>query len=355
MTVRTAKPRTPLSQAVPLNEYRFEGSHERAFNAQGELSGYTKKEMFEKQRQLMAASQQGQIADPEKIELSRQLVAAMRNDPETHRLVGERLTDAIYMTRNRQGFMRQFMARQDVQMGTIPRFKVYEKNVTAVSVTSPTKVAPQIVRDRFIFSPEFQLITRPFITTNDLNQTPGDVLAEKHIEALEGIMVKEDRLWAFAADQMVGLDNDLQIISGQMTPFAFASARTQLTGWGMSAARAIFAADLWEDIIGVESFYVAIEPVTRYELMQRGILGHLYGTEILTDGFRHREHKVLNRGEFYIVSDPENHGAYMDRDGITSKPIDISTEQIPGRGWVMEQSMAMAIGNSRSVVKGIRV
>ena len=43
-----------------------------------------------------------------------------------------------------------------------------------------------------------------------------------------------------------------------------------------------------------------------------------------------------------------------DRDGIQSQPTDISVEKIPGRGWVMYESMAMCIANSRSVAMGVR-
>jgi hypothetical protein len=64
---------------------------------------------------------------------------------------------------------------------------------------------------------------------------------------------------------------------------------------------------------------------------------------------------VLNQGEFYVISDTLNHGAYSDRGGLQSQPTDISIERIPGKGWVLFESLAVSVANSRSVAKGIRI
>jgi hypothetical protein len=89
-------------------------------------------------------------------------------------------------------------------------------------------------------------------------------------------------------------------------------------------------------------------------LLLTGELGTMYGMTVTSDAYRHAEHKVLGQGEFYIISDALNHGAYADRGGLQSTPIDISSEKIPGRGFVIHESLAVAIANSRSIAKGIR-
>jgi hypothetical protein len=94
--------------------------------------------------------------------------------------------------------------------------------------------------------------------------------------------------------------------------------------------------------------------VSQYELLLTGQMGVIYGMSIYSDAYRHPEHKVLDRGESWIVGDPINHGVYTDRGGVTSQPIDITTEKVPGRGWVFSELMSMVIANSRSVARAIR-
>lgn len=265
------------------------------------------------------------------------------------------MAESLYLTANRQGFMRKYLTKINVEQGSIPRFPLRNKNVTAVYSTSPTKIQSQITRDRWLTPPELQVVTRPFIPMNEINQSAGDVLQEKYVEATEAIMVGEDRLWYNQVNQIVGIDNPLSIISGQLTPYAFAQVMTNVTRWGLKAPHVLIATDIYQDIIGNSDFFQAIDPVARHELLLTGELGVLYGCTITSDAYRHPEHKVLNQGEFYVISDALNHGAYSDRGGLQSQPTDISIERIPGKGWVLFESLAVSVSNSRSVAKGLRV
>ena len=187
------------------------------------------------------------------------------------------------------------------------------------------------------------------------NQSSGDVLQEKFLEATEATMVAEDRLWYNQVQALVGVDNTLSIISGQLTPYNLMTVVSQVTRWGLKNAHLLTASDLWQDIIGNSDFHQAIDPVARHELLLTGELGVMYGMTITSDAYRHPQHKVLGQGEFYVISDALNHGAYSDRGGLTSTPTDISVERIPGRGYVIHESLAVCVANSRSVAKGIRV
>jgi hypothetical protein len=265
------------------------------------------------------------------------------------------MADSLYQTCNRQGFARKYLTKITVEQGSIPRFPVRLKNVTASYSTSPTQIQSQITLDKWLTPPELQLVSRPYIPLNDLNQSAGDVLQEKYVEATEAIMVTEDRLWYNLVNAQVGLDNPLQIISGQLTPYTFMQLQVALTRWGLKAPHVLIATDLYQDIVGNTEFYTAIDPVARHELLLTGELGVLYGCTITSDAYRFPEHKVLNQGELFVISDALNHGAYSDRGGLQSQPIDIAVERVPGRGWVLYESLAMAVANSTSVSKGIRV
>jgi hypothetical protein len=341
-------------QPTLATEFKLAGSNERMVGANGELNASSKKDLFEQQRKFLQANAQGNMLaiTPE---VSKELVQAAFNDKEAHRVLGEKISDALYITANRQGFMRKYLAKVDVQQGAIPRFPLRNKNVTAVWSTSPTKIESQITRDRWFTPPELAIVARPFIPQVELNQSAGDVLQEKFIEATEATMVAEDRLWYNQVQAMVGVDNNMTIISGQLTPYSLMTVSTQVTRWGLKGAHLLVASDLWQDIVGNSDFFTAIDPVARHELLLTGELGVMYGMTITSDAFRHPEHKVLGQGEFYVISDALNHGAYSDRGGLISTPTDISVERMPGRGFVLHESIAISVANSRSVAKGIRL
>ncbi len=345
-------------QPVLATELKFAGSNEFAIgqfgSGKGELNASSKKDLFAQQQRFLSAAAQGSMLSIDAA-TSRELVQAAFNDKEAHRILGEKISEALYVTANRQGFMRKYLAKIDVQQGSIPRFPLRNKNVTAVWSTSPTKIESQIVRDKWFTPPELSIIARPFIPQVELNQSSGDVLQEKYIEAVEATMVAEDRLWYNQVQSVVGVDNNLSIVSGQLTPYSLMTVVTQVTRWGLKAAHLLLASDLWQDVVGNTDFQNAIDPVARHELLLTGELGTMYGQTITTDAYRHPEHKVMGRGEFYVISDALNHGAYSDRGGLQSVPTDISVEKIPGRGYVVHESIAVSVANSRSVAKGLRL
>jgi hypothetical protein len=338
---------------VLATELKLSGSNELAVGRNGELNASNKRDLLNQQQKFLQAASEGRMLQIDS-KTDRELVQAAFNDKESHRVLGEKISDALYITANRQGFMRKYLSRVDVQQGSIPRFPMRTKNVTSVWSTSPTKVASQITRDKWFTPPEFQVVARPFIPQNELNQSSGDVLQEKYIEAVEATMVAEDRMWYNQVNSLVGVDNNLTLVSGQLTPFTLMTVVTNVTRWGLKGAHLLMAADLWQDVVGNADFFNAIDPVARHELLLTGELGTMYGMTVTSDAYRHPEHKVIGQGEFYVISDAINHGAYSDRGGLLSTPIDISTEQIPGRGFVVHESLAVSVANSRSVAKGIR-
>jgi hypothetical protein len=154
---------------------------------------------------------------------------------------------------------------------------------------------------------------------------------------------------------LVGIDNNLSIIPGQLTPYSLMQVRNNVTRWGLKAPHVLIASDIYQDIVGNQDFFTAIDPVARHELLLTGELGVMYGMTITSDAYRHPEHKVLSQGEIFVISEALNHGAYSDRGGINSAPIDIVNEKVPGKGWVIHEEIAISVANSRSVAKAVRV
>lgn len=339
----------------------------KAVGANGEINASDKRDLLEQQMRFLRASASGKVTSDgsyltnevlaSKAKESKEQLQAMFAESKegAQKILGERIADALYVTANRSGFMRRYLAKQTVEQGSIPRFPVRQKNVVAVTATGPTKVRTQIMLDNWYTPPELQIIARPYVTENELNQSAGDVLAEKYNEAVEALMVTEDRMWYNQIQALSNVDNEQMVIPGQLTPFTLAQVMSKVLRWGLKPAHVLMATDLYQDIIGNQEFYSAIDPVARHELLLTGQLATMYGMTITSDAYRFPEHKVIGQGEFYVISDEINHGAYSDRGGIISTPTDITTERVAGRGWVLQETIAMCVANARSVAKGIRV
>lgn len=347
--------------AVVASDFRLSGSNELAVGSNGEVNASSKKDLLSRSIQLMQASSLGQVMTASSaqerqrvVATNRELIQAAFDNPQAHRVLGEKMAEQLYMTSNRKGYARRLLNRIELKQGDIPRFPVRKKNVTAMLATGQVAIHTQIATDKWLTPPELIIGTRVFVPQIDINQSSSDVLEEKYIEGLEATMVAEDRLHYNLCKATIGIDNNLAAISGTLSPLSFMNVRQNVQKWGLKPMYCVMASDLFVDIVGDASFIQAIEPVARHELVMTGELGVLYGMTLISEDYRHPEHKVLSQGEFMIVSDPSFHGAYSDRGGIDSQPIDTINERIVGRGWLIQESMAMAVANTRSVAFGIR-
>lgn len=347
--------------AQVASDFRFRPDESRAIGGNGEINASSRKDLISRSLDLMRASANKEVVTASEMETrtqiqatNRQLIQAAFDDPVAHRVLGERMTEQMYMTANRKGYARRLLNRVELKQGDIPRFPVRKKNVTAMIATGPVAINTQLATDKWLTPPELTIGTRVFVPQTEINQSNSDVLEEKYVEGLEATMVAEDRLHYNLCKQTVNVDNSLVVIGGTLSPLTFMNVRQQVQRWGMKPMYCVMASDLFVDIVGDASFIQAIEPVARHELVMTGELGVLYGMTLISEDYRHPEHKVLSQGEFIIYSDPAFHGAYSDRGGIDSQPIDTLNERIVGRGWLITESIAMAVANTRSVVFGIR-
>ncbi len=348
--------RTP----VVASEMRLPGSAERVVGLNGEINAGNRAELLRvvaKMMEMAASSEiitEDEAVKREKIaKLQTQLVRASFQNPDAHRELGQIMADDLYITSNRDGFARRFTIKQSLEQGQIPRVKMRTKAVTAVVASSPSRIETQITSDLLFHAPEFDLVARPFVTKREIDQSVSDVVDEKYVEGLESLMVAEDRIWKAAADRTVNLDNPLTNVVGTLTPASVMATKNYVTRFGIPARHLLLANDIWNDIAGDATYWAAvIDQVSKHEVLLTGQLGTMYGMNIISDAFRHQQHKVLDQGQFYVIGDAINHGAMTDRGGVESTPTDINTERTPGRGWVLVETMSLVIANSRSVAVG---
>lgn len=336
-------------------------SREKLVGYNGEINASSRKDLANIVASLMEYANNHEIlteedaASKEKLaSLHREMLLAAFESKEHLQTLGETLADELYVASNRNGFCRRFLVRQELEQGKIPVVRMRMKNVVATVASSPSKVETTLVRDNNFYPPEFYITARPYVEKRDIERSNTDILEEKYIEALEAIMVQEDRIWKKMAEATVNVSNPHTNIVGQLTPTSLANFRNVVTAWGIPVKFWLIANDLWSDIIGNNEFMTAIDQVTKHDLLLTGVLGTLLGMTIISDAFRHPQHKVLERGEMYVISDPINHGQYTDRNGIDVQPIDGTHENIPGRGWFLTETISLVIANTRSVARGRR-
>jgi len=330
---------------ILATELKFGKSKERVVASNGELNASSKADLVNQISKLIAiaSSNGGQeivteaqaVERQEMTKLHKEMVHAAFNSAEAHRELGEVLADELYQAANREGFMRRFLSRQDLSQGQFPTVRMRMKNVVATVAGAPSMVTHQLIRDNLYTPPEFYITTRPFVEQREIVQSQGDVLEEKYIEGLEAIMVGEDRTWYMMANSTVSIANNLTTVVGTLSPTSLANVRNQVTRWNIPAANLLIANDLWSDIVGDTGFSGVIDPVSKHELLLSGQLGIILGMNVISDAFRHPQHKVVSQGEFFVIGDAINHGQYTDRGGVDSSPTDGALEKNP-RSWLVD-------------------
>lgn len=364
MSFKLSTPGGRQTPVVAATDYRLPGRQERLVGRDGHINASSKQEaartiaaMIDEiySKQNVNLQTEANLTDAEEFAKRRSMVTAAFEDSKEHETLGAILTDEINYAANKQGIARKLLKRQELQQGQYPQALMPFQNVMAVVATGPVKNQTQLVRNKRFWPPEFYIMTRPYIEQREIDQTNTDILQEKYLEALEGTMVQEDRTWRAMALQTVGIVNPATDIVGDLSPAGLAQVRTQLVSQRIGATNLVMAADLWNDIIGAQGFTQGLEPVTRHEIVLTGEIARLFGMTITTDAFRHPYHYVLQKGEFWVVSDPDYHGQFTDRGGVVAEPIGISTENVPGRGWAMFETVSMLIANAGSIAYGRRI
>jgi len=345
---------------TPISEVKRGGSALLGNN--GEFNAHNKKELLDVLSGVIDLANQGNkvVTDSDAVQREkaavahREMLTAAFDSKEELTALGNVMAEELTQTANRDGFMRRFLKYQNLEQGQIPTTRLMTKNVTASIATGPVQTNTQFVRDHEFFPAEWYINARPFVEQKDIMRATGDVLEEKYVDALEAIMVQEDRTWKRMTDDLVGLDNPHTNISGALTPSTFAALVNYVHRWGVHATTALVASDIWQDIVGLEAWSTTIDPVSQHELLLTGQLGTIHGMAMLSDHFRHPQHKVLNSGDIYIIGTPEQHGQYTDRGGVESQPVDMVQERTPGRGWHLSELMSMIVVNSRSIARAKR-
>lgn len=358
-----------LRDGRPLEDLRLGKGRELALSSStGEINANSKADLLQQIGALMQAHASGEIVPQSQAQSSVQMRAEAASERReilreamadtTGQLwsaLGANLAQQIDEQADREGFVRKLMVGNTLSQGQVQRVPMPAHDTLAIVATSAASTGYQTVRQRVFTPEEFEIQANVRVENLDIQQVNGDLLDHAYNDGLQAIMVGEDRLWKKAADMTVGQRNELELIAGELTTKNLGRLRQAVARWNLPATHVLLSNDYWADVIGSNDFATFLDPITKYDLVLNGQLGTLVGMDIITDAFRQPNQKVLNRGEIYVVADPQNHGAYSTRGGIQSTPTSGADHGNSTRGWFMTEPFSLALANVRSVAKGKRV
>lgn len=330
----------------------------------GEINAYDKQDALRSIQNLMNLAATGQVVEASTLpteqkqkegELRRSIMIEALESDSAWASLGSSLAEEINEQAERDSFLRRICQGQTLRQGDIPRVPM-EQNITeAIVATSETSMGYQRLTAKVFNPTEFEIKANVRVAQLDLDQVSGDLLDKAYNDGLNGIMVKEDRMWKDAADKSVGMVNPVTYINGTLTPMYLSQLRTQVTGWSLPCSTVIISNDYWNDINGSPEWATMLDPITQHDLVLHGQIATLQGMTIITDGYRAPNLQVLGDGEIYAVADAQYHGSYSTRGGIKSTPTSGANDGDTSKGWLMHETFSFVLGNLRSVAKGMRI
>ena len=343
---------------------KVEAAGGRLTNDAGDINAYDLKDLSQKINAIHAMVQSGEIGQGEggedtgaKLQAQKErhgeLLSAFSSGDDRMKVMGEVFAEDVWETLNRQGFTSQLVARKDVVDGTDNRIRLRRKDITAFQVVNDGEGIAQVVEQAYIYPQDYYLQCQVLIEERDLAQAGPEFLDEKFQDALEAIMVRQDRILRSLFLSTAGVFN-APVSFATFNPQTLTALRTQVASNGIPAAHMLFSFDIWDDMIADTAFTSWWEPVHKYQLIMEGRLGSLLNMKLITDGFRYQTLKVLEPGEVFVLGTPVALGQRGVRREIQSTEINHHPLGAPRRGFYLMGIESLHV-QDRPVAIGTRV
>lgn len=323
----------------------------------GDINASSKKDLMKLQASVLT----GNASKEEKVELKASFDAAIKAGAKSEDSVkfGAAFASTLAEQIDRDGFMRSIFVEAPTVEGSPITLNIKQKTSIAVITTGSGVIRSQLIQDKFLYPSEFIIGYSATMQKVDLHRTTGDRIQNLYDEALEAIMVREDRTAKSMLDRVIADSaGEVDITAAEVTPKDFGTGITHISEYGGAPAMSLMSYTVMNDILTGTSFANFFNPIANMEIVKTGRLGELFGTMVMTDAARAGNLKVLNPGECYILNRADLLGAYTDRAGIESSEINGITNPAGGfssvRGWNLEEIMSMSVFNDKGVYKLIK-
>lgn len=354
----------PVVLAAAIEEASGGQGRERIVGANGEINAGSRREMLSRYIEIAQLVESGRlsevIASPEersrKQALRREKFEAAWNDPTGRKWaeLGAEMAADISSRVQRMAFGRRLLVQQPTTLGGIVRIRVPENNVRAVTTIDATQVGYQLIRGKYVFPTEVNIVANPRVSNNEVNQGGTNVLDDLYSDMQQAILVGEDRLVMKSVNLAAGMYNSMVYYTGQVTPTVFATLQEAVNGWGYQVGNMLVSMDLMKDINTGSAFTGWLDPVSKLEVVLTGRLGTALGMTVSTDGYRDPNLRVLDPGSVVVLAPPENLGAYTDRGPVVAEPR-TNDKDFPGRGFFAYEQVSFTVANGRAVSVAKRI
>lgn len=151
------------------------------------------------------------------------------------------------------------------------------------------------------------------IQKDDINSAanPRSILENAYVDLYEQLYANEDRiLLRHMRDNMLA-ENHLRETGGNYSGKLHMQLRECVSRYQMHMHSIGASTSVYTSIIASKEMIGYFDPNTRDEALMRGELGTLLGSNVLSDAFRHPQHRIFNDGDVWAFANPMELGQYF--------------------------------------------
>lgn len=275
--------------------------------------------------------------------------------PDGKLALGQSMANPIRRNLDYMGVGRKALVVDPLPQGVLPR---YEKDidVSAIVLSSNGSVPESMVRGDSILVPEFDIVANPTVKIAEVRRRRFNIIERAQQKARQEIQAQEDKnIFAAldaASDFTSGMgENTRQAfnngVGGTMEMPDLLAMSKQVDRWDLVTAKYFMHISQFNDIRGWSwragggnNQYGGFDPVTSREVLQTGLFGSIWGSDIIVT-------KLCPDGVMYACAEPEFVGVFPVRQDIEVLPAD-EPKQLK-LGWVISETVGVTVVNPRGV------
>lgn len=319
------------------------------FNAQGDMNAYDRTDAINnliKYASVLASGQEAVNAPATTQKYSddqrEALLQKALSTPSGKIALGQAMANPIRKRLDYQGVGRKALKIDPLPQGALP---VYDKDimVEAVVVSSNGGAIESRIQGDRVQVPEFEIVANPTVRIAEVKRRRFNVIDRAQQKARQMIQAQEDANIFAALDTASGIENTPVRLSNPITKLDLLSLKKEVDKWDLVTTKYFMHIEQFTDILNWS--YDEFDPVTRREILQTGLYGHIWGADIIVS-------RVVPKGTIYALADPEFVGVMPIRQDIEVMPAD--EPKLLKLGWVVSEILGISIVNPRAVAGGVQ-
>ena len=256
----------------------------------------------------------------------------------------------------REGLLRRLLKHKPLGEDEVFRVEMPKQSIRGqiIATKASVEIQHQECHDAFYYPEIIPIVAKAQTNALRIKQASSSAVQELFDQVTIAGLTAEDRLLLRAIRQCAGLGTNKQrVIAGALTPRVMADTMHQIIDHPLPPGALLFAADLWTYILGESAFHSMFDAITQHELILTGQISGMFGFPIITDGFRHEELRVLEKGEMIALSSMEHLGVYADYGPFTPQHYNLNVIGQDGVGVFAQEFLGLCLPNSRAVSRTV--